>query len=122
MKIAKTALVAACVLGTVISVFVDGQTVKSQAEAKETFTQITAQEMNLLLADVAEANPMAVKRFEDDPELRREQIASLRDLLAVASDAQKVGLADRKEVRNELENIAAEVTAISYDRHINKGK
>ncbi|MEO8650476.1 MAG: peptidylprolyl isomerase [Acidobacteriota bacterium] len=120
MKIAKTALVAACVLGTAISGFVDGQTRKSQVEAKETFTQITAQEMNLLLADAAEANPVAVRRFEDDPELRRKQIESLRDLLALASDAQKVGLADRKEFRNELENIAAEMTAISYDRHINK--
>lgn len=81
------------------------------------FNEITEQEIQLLLAD---ANPMLLKRLEEDPELRKEQLKQLKQLLAVASQAKKEGLADQHDIRIELENIADEILARNYDEKINK--
>ena len=86
------------------------------------FNRITREEIELLLKDVAMSNPMAVKRLAEDPEMRTQQIESLRQLLAFASQARKDGIADDPTNRQELENIRSEVTAVNYDREINKNK
>lgn len=86
------------------------------------FRSINKAELASLLEDVAKTNPMALKRFTDDPELRKAQIDSLRKLLGYASQAQKDGLADAPINRQELENIRSETTAVNYDREINKNK
>jgi hypothetical protein len=86
------------------------------------FTTITAHEINLLLSDVAKSNPMAVRRMQEDPEMKRAQIDQLRQLLAFASEAQKVGLADDQNHKSELKNIRSEVAAANYDKELNKGK
>jgi parvulin-like peptidyl-prolyl isomerase len=86
------------------------------------FKSITAQEINLLLSDVAESNPMVLKRLREDPEMKRDQIENLRQLLAFASEGQRVGLADGQYHKDELTNIRSEVVAVNYDRYLNKGK
>jgi hypothetical protein len=123
MKLAKTIFIASVLLGAAGGLRVEGQPAKATtAVPDKTFTQITQQEITLILEDVRESNPMLLKRLEEDPLLKQAQISSLRELLAFASEAQRTGLADAPNNRNELDNIRYEVTSVSYDRHINKGK
>lgn len=86
--------------------------------AVASFDRITKEEMELLLKD---ANPMMLKQLED-PEKKKEQLENLKQLLALASAAKKEGLADQELIKNELENVRTELTAINYDRAINKDK
>ena len=87
-----------------------------------TFSSITKQEVEMLLADVAKSNPMVLKRFKEDPEVKKDQLNNLKELLAFASQAQKEGLANESPNREELQNIRKEITAVTYDREINKDK
>jgi parvulin-like peptidyl-prolyl isomerase len=86
------------------------------------FNTISKQEVEMLLADVAKTNPMVLKRFKDDPEMKKQQLDNLKELLAFASQAQKEGLANESPYKEELENIRNEVIAVSYDKEINKDK
>lgn len=87
-----------------------------------TFSSISKQEVELLLADVAKVNPTVLKRFKEDPEMKKEQLNNLKELLAFASQAQKEGLANESPNKEELQNIRAEVIAVTYDKEINKDK
>ncbi len=86
------------------------------------FNSISKEEVELLLADAAKANPMALKRLAEDPELKKQQLDNLKELLAFASQAQKDGLASDPANKQELENIRAEIIAVNYDREINADK
>ncbi len=86
------------------------------------FNSISKEEVEMLLADVAKTNPMALKRFAEDPELKKQQLESLKQLLAFASQAQKDGLTNDPTNKQEMENIRSEVIAVNYDREINKDK
>jgi parvulin-like peptidyl-prolyl isomerase len=122
-RFSTTAFIALFVLGASLGSRVHGQKNRSDVpNPVATFKSITAQEINLLLLDVAETNPMVLKRLREDPEMKRAQIDNLRQLLAFASEAQRVGLADKPQHKNELENIRSEVIAVTYDRWLNKGK
>lgn len=81
--------------------------------------RITKAEMELLLKD---ANPMMLQRLASDPEMRSKQAENLKQLLALASQARKEGLANDENVARELENVRSEITAVNYDREINKDK
>lgn len=87
-----------------------------------TFSSISKGEVEMLLADVAKSNPMVLKRFKEDPEIKKEQLNNLKELLAFASQAQKEGLANESPNKEELQNIRREITAVTYDREINKDK
>jgi parvulin-like peptidyl-prolyl isomerase len=86
---------------------------------EENLNSISRQEMELLLKD---ANPMMLKRLAEDPELKKKQAENLKQLLALASQAQKDGLDKDPSVQQELKNIEAELIAVNYDREINKDK
>ncbi|MDM7923192.1 MAG: peptidylprolyl isomerase [Pyrinomonadaceae bacterium] len=86
------------------------------------FNSISEKEVGILIADVAKQNPMALKRLSEDAELRKQQLDNLKQLLAFASEAQREGLANEQPNKQELENIRAEVVAVSYDREINADK
>lgn len=86
------------------------------------FNSISKEEVEMLLADVAKQNPMVLKRFAEDPKLKKQQLDNLKQLLALASQAQKEGLTNEPINRQELENIRSEVVAVNYDREINKDK
>jgi len=90
--------------------------------APSSFNSISREEVEMLLADVAKINPMVLKRFAEDPEMKKQQLDNLKQLLAFASEAQKEGLANDPSNRQELENIRAEVAAVNYDKEINKDK
>jgi parvulin-like peptidyl-prolyl isomerase len=121
MIFARKTLIALCVLTAAVGLRVHGQATGYQVASPD-FTRITKDEVADLLADIAETNPMVLTRFRDDPELRRGQLESLRQLLAFAVEARHAGLADSPLHRSELEFIRREVIAINYDRHINKPK
>ena len=86
------------------------------------FNSISKQEVEMLLADVAKVNPMMLKRFAEDPEMKKQQLENLKQLLAFASQSQREGLTNEPNNRQELKNIRSEVIAVNYDREINKDK
>ena len=86
------------------------------------FNQISREEMELLLSDVVKTNPLILKKLAEDPEMKKQQLESLKQLLAFATQAQRDGLADDPSNKQELQNIKAEVEAVSYDREMNKDK
>jgi parvulin-like peptidyl-prolyl isomerase len=86
------------------------------------FNSITKEEVEMLLADVAKVNPMVLKRFAEDPEMKKQQLENLKQLLAFASQSQREGLTNEPNNRQELKNIRSEVVAVNYDREINKDK
>jgi hypothetical protein len=95
---------------------------KAGGHGSVSFNSISKEEIELLLADVAKTNPMALKRLAEDEEMKKQQLDSLKQLLAFASEAQREGLTNEANNKHELENIQDEVVAVNYDREINKDK
>ena len=95
---------------------------KVGGQSSESFNEITRPEIEALLADVAKNNPMVLKRLASDPAMKKQQIDSLKQLLAFASQAQKEGLTADPIHRQELANIRAEILAVNYDREMNQDK
>jgi hypothetical protein len=95
---------------------------QKKASDSPSFNTITTKEIETLLLDVAKTNPMILRQMAADKEMKKKQLENLRQLLAFATQAQRDGLADDPINRQELENIRAEIIAVSYDREINKGK
>lgn len=87
-----------------------------------TYSQISRYEIELLMADVAKSDPLMVKRLAEDPAMKKDQLESLKKLLAYATQAQREGLESDPINRQELESIRSEVVAVSYDKELNKGK
>ena len=88
--------------------------------AAVSFNSISREEIEMLLADVAKVNPMVLKRFAEDPEMKKQQLETIKQLLAFASEAQKEGLTNEPNNRQELRNIESEVIAVNYDRETHK--
>jgi hypothetical protein len=95
---------------------------QSGASSDLSFSTISKSEIELLLSEVAKSNPKILERLAQDPGMIQAQIESLKQLLALASQAQREGLSTDPTNRQELENIRHEVIATNYDREINKGK
>ncbi len=95
---------------------------KVGGQSHQSFNSISRSELESLLADVAKTNPMILKRLKEDPELKKQQLENLKQLLAFASEAQRTGLASDPTNKQELDNIRAEILAVNYDREINKDK
>jgi parvulin-like peptidyl-prolyl isomerase len=95
---------------------------KVGGHSEGSFNSISRGEVEMLLADVAKVNPMVLKRFAEDPEMKKQQLENLKQLLAFASQAQREGLTNEPNNRQELKNIRSEVVAVNYDRDINKDK
>ncbi len=94
---------------------------KSRVLGKEAAEQnsITKTDMETLLKD---ANPMVLKRLADDPELKTKQLENIKQLMSLASQARREGIANEPEVAAELSNIRDEITATNYDKDLNKDK
>lgn len=92
---------------------------KFAAHRDEPLTHVTKEDMQLLLKD---ANPMQLKAIGESPDQKKKISESLKQLLAVASQARKDGMADDPNVKNELESIRSLITASLYDKKINEGK
>lgn len=90
--------------------------------SSDSFNSISKAEIEMLLADVAKSNPMILKRLKEDPEMKKQQIENLKQLLAFASQAKREGLTDDPSNKQELENIRNEILAVNYDKEINKDK
>jgi parvulin-like peptidyl-prolyl isomerase len=95
---------------------------KVGGSTSDSFNVITREEIESLLADVAANNPMLLKRLAEDPDLKKQQIDNLKQLMAFASEAKKEGLADDPTNKQELENIRKELIAVNYDKELNKDK
>ena len=95
---------------------------KKKAGHEQSYSSISKHEIELLLADVAAKNPMGVKRLAEDPELKKKQLESLKQLMAFAVAAQREGYASEPTNHQELENIRAQIEASTYDQEINKDK
>jgi parvulin-like peptidyl-prolyl isomerase len=83
------------------------------------FNKMTKEEMELLLKD---ANPMMLKRLTDDPEVKKQQLESIKQLLAIASEAKKDPAIYDANTQKAMEIIDAVIWARTYDQEINKDK
>ncbi len=92
---------------------------KVGGHSNESLNRITKEDMALILKD---ANPMQLKQLAASPEAKVKIAENIRQLLAVASQARKEGLAEDPNVRRELESTRSIVTASLYDKKINEGK
>jgi parvulin-like peptidyl-prolyl isomerase len=90
----------------------------SAASQDTSMTKISKEDMEFLLKD---ASPMMLKRLEE-PEVRKQQIDNLKQMLALASAARNEGLAKDDKIQSELEDIRTQLIAVNYDREINKDK
>jgi foldase protein PrsA len=93
--------------------------VKVGGHGSEGLTKLTKSDMETIFKD---APPMALKRLAEDPELKKKQIEEIKQFLAVAEEARTTGFADKEEVKKDLEEIRMTVTAVSYDKEMNKDK
>src|SRR6185369_15770481 len=94
------------------------QTPLQIADLQKSFlAKITKSDLQLLLKD---ASPETQKRFEE-PEWRQQQIQSLKEILAMGSEAIKEGLVT-DNVLNRLNDLQIDMTAIEYDKKINKSQ
>lgn len=92
---------------------------KVGGHGEESLNRITREDMALLLAD---ADPMQKKAIGESPESKKKIAENIKQLLAVASQARKEGLAEDENIKRELESIRSIVTASLYDKKINEGK
>ncbi len=83
------------------------------------FNQMTKEEMELLLKD---ANPMMLDKLAKDPEMKKKQLESIKQLLAIASAAQKDPTVNDANTQKALEIIDSVIWARTYDQEINKDK
>jgi len=95
---------------------------KKVGTRSESYNSISKHEIELLLSDVAAKNPMGLKRLAEDPEMKKKQLDSLKQLLAFAVQAQKEGYASEPTNKQELINIRDQIEASSYDQEINQDK
>ncbi|MDQ3063428.1 MAG: peptidylprolyl isomerase [Acidobacteriota bacterium] len=92
---------------------------KVGGHGNESLNRVTKEDMALILKN---ANPMQLKQLAASPEAKGKIAENIRQLLAVASQARKEGLAEDPNVRHELESTRSIVTASLYDKKINEGK
>jgi parvulin-like peptidyl-prolyl isomerase len=92
---------------------------KFAARHDEVLTKVSKEDMQMLLKD---ATPAQLKAIGGSPEQKKKVAESLRQLLAVASQAKKEGVAEDPNVKRELESIRSLLTASLYDKKINEGK
>lgn len=92
---------------------------KFASHGDEALNRVTKEDMAILLKD---ANPMQLKQLASNPEAKQKIAENIRQLLAVASQARKEGIADEPNVKRELENIRTVLTATIYDQKINGDK
>jgi parvulin-like peptidyl-prolyl isomerase len=86
-------------------------------------TKLSKEDMQLLLpAVIGSANPMALQRLAQDPELKQKLVDNMKEFFAVANQARKEGLAKDPRYSNFLDFIRAQVVAVNYDRERNKDK
>lgn len=89
------------------------------SHSEVSFNKMTKEEMELLFKD---ANPMALKRLAEDPEVKKQQIESIKQLLALASEARKDPKVYDANTKKAMEVIDAIIWARTYDQEINKDK
>lgn len=92
---------------------------KTGGHGSEGLTKLTKEDMELIFKD---APPQALKRLSEDPELKKQQIESIKKFLAVAEEARKTGFADTPDIKKDLEDIRSTIIAVNYDREKNKDK
>ncbi|MET0753603.1 MAG: hypothetical protein ABWZ66_09525, partial [Pyrinomonadaceae bacterium] len=91
---------------------------KAAGHSAVAMNKITKEEMEFLLKD---ASPMMLKRLEE-PEVKKQQIENLKQMLALANAAQKEGLTNDEKIKAELEDVRLQLLAVNYDKEINKDK
>ena len=89
------------------------------SHSEVSFNKMTKEEMELLLKD---ANPMMLKRLAEDPEMKKQQLDSIKQLLAIASEAKKDPTIYDANTQKAMEIIDAVIWARTYDQEINKDK
>lgn len=109
-KTRKLLLITVAVMAAALTM--SGQSIK--AGTKYCVDTFGPQEFSTLLKDL----PAETKKKLEDAEFRTSQRDSIRELLAMACEAEKRGIAAKDINASELDNIRMETVAAAYDRKI----
>lgn len=82
-------------------------------------SRLSAEELQLLVKDF---NPMQLKALADNPAQKKQLTDNLSQLLALAGEAKKEGVAAEPHVKAEIESMRMTLLARSYDTEINGDK
>jgi hypothetical protein len=93
-----------------------------QHHSTVSFNRMTKEEMELLLSTFKDANPMMLKQLAENPELKKKQLESIKQLLAMASAAKKDPAVMDETTTKALELIDSVIWARTYDQETNKDK
>ncbi len=121
----KTGLIAVVVIALIVGIIGIGyayrDTIKDKMAGNSNAVpnKITKEEMELLIKDF---NPMQLKQIAENPTQKDQLVSSLKELLAIANQAQKEGLANDPLVKQELESVEESLLAVTYDQELSKGK
>ena len=80
---------------------------------------VSKEEMEMILQD---ANPMMLRQIAQNPGAKKELADNVRELFAIAGQAEKEGMTADIDVKRVLENIELATLATNYDKAINKDK
>ncbi len=117
-NLVKGLIVVALVLAVGAGLVVWKNKIGGYGASGDSLNRITKEDMSVLLKD---APPMQLKQL-DTPEQKKKIAESLKQLLAVASQARKEGIADDPAVKRELEDTRMILTAQLYDQKVNGDK
>ncbi len=86
---------------------------------EESENSVTKAEMEALIRDI---DPMQRKAMAENKDQKAKLLNSLKDVLAIASEARKHGYAKRPLIKSEFKFFDRAILAVSYDQKINAGK
>lgn len=107
------ALVSLCVFGLTAC----NNTQKAQTAKSNALTQLSAEDISLLLKG---ESPQMLQQAAANPQYVESVLKSLREILAIAAQARKDGIANEPEIKKELDFMTAQVLAYEFEREQNK--
>jgi parvulin-like peptidyl-prolyl isomerase len=92
---------------------------KTKVQSASTWTNVSKDEMETILKDL---NPAMIKQISSTPDGKKKITDELKQLLAFAAEARKVGLADDPATKQQLDMMRSQITAQFYDKETHKGE
>ncbi len=79
----------------------------------ESLRNLSSQDMELILED---SSPVMLKKLAEDPDLKKVQANSLKELLAIAAEAEAEGYSQKPVIKFQLESIERQMVATAYEK------
>ena len=90
----------------------------AQTKQYRPMTKITAEELNLVLPKLVP--PQMQAQLAGNPQQIEAIVKQIKEVLAIAAEARKAGVADEPEMKQQFDFTASQVVAIGFERDKNK--